>query len=73
VEDTEQRLTAQPAIEVATICLDGAADGVRSPAGSAGHERHFGRRYERRILPRVGHNIPQEAPEAFAKAVLDLL
>jgi pimeloyl-ACP methyl ester carboxylesterase len=73
VEETEQRLTAQPAIEVPAICLDGAADGVRSPAGSAGHERHFGSRYERRIIPRVGHNIPQEAPEAFAKAVLDLV
>ena len=73
VEETERRLTAQPRIGVPAICMDGAADGVRSPAGSAGHECHFSGPYERRVIPRVGHNIPQEAPLAFAQAVLDLL
>jgi pimeloyl-ACP methyl ester carboxylesterase len=72
-EATERLLTAQPQIGVPTICLDGGADGVRSPAGSAGHERHFSGRYERRVIPRVGHNLPQEAPQAFAEAVLALI
>jgi pimeloyl-ACP methyl ester carboxylesterase len=73
VQDTERRLEAQPKIGVPTICMDGGADGVRAPEGSAGHERHFSGRYERRVVPRVGHNIPQEAPREFARAVLDLL
>jgi pimeloyl-ACP methyl ester carboxylesterase len=72
VQDTERRLAAQPSIGVPTICMDGGADGVRAPEGSAGHERHFSGRYERRVVPRVGHNIPQEAPREFAQAVLDL-
>ena len=48
------------------------------PAGSglvpasASHHRRFTGPYERRVYPRVGHNPPQEAPEAFARAVLDL-
>jgi len=73
VEDTERRLVSQPSIGVPTICMDGDADGVRAPEGSAGHERHFGGPYERRVVPLAGHNIPQEAPVAFARAVLDLL
>jgi pimeloyl-ACP methyl ester carboxylesterase len=73
VEDTERRLTSQPSIGVPTICMDGDADGVRAPEGSAGHEGHFTGPYERRVVPLAGHNIPQEAPVAFARAVLDLL
>jgi pimeloyl-ACP methyl ester carboxylesterase len=73
VEETERRLTAQPPIGVPTICMDGGGDGVRSPWGSAGHERHFTGAYQRRVIPRVGHNIPQEAPREFAQAVLDLV
>lgn len=72
VEATERRLEAQPSIAVPTICMDGGSDGVRGPEGSAGHERHFSARYERRMVPLVGHNIPQEAPREFADAVLDL-
>ena len=73
VEETEQQLAAQPSIGVPTICLDGGGDGVRSAAGSAGHERHFSGPYERRVIPLVGHNIPQEAPHEFARAVSDVL
>lgn len=73
VQETERRLEAQPPIGVPTICMDGGGDGVRAPEGSVGHERHFSGRYERRIVPLVGHNIPQEAPAEFARAVLDLL
>ncbi|MEO8754405.1 MAG: alpha/beta hydrolase [Casimicrobiaceae bacterium] len=72
VEETERRLEAQPRIGVPTICMDGGGDGVRAPEGSVGHERHFNGRYERRVVPLAGHNVPQEAPQAFAQAVLDL-
>jgi len=72
VEDTERRLAAQPRIGVPTVSLDGDADGVMQGDGSAQHRRFFTGAYERRVLPEVGHNAPQEAPEAFAQAVLDL-
>jgi pimeloyl-ACP methyl ester carboxylesterase len=52
--------------------FDGAGDGVAPPPGSAGHRHKFGETYERRVLPKVGHNLPQEAPRAFADAFVDL-
>ncbi len=73
VEETERRLTAQPPIGVPTISLDGDADGVMQGDGSARHRRFFTGAYERRVLPGIGHNVPQEAPEAFARAILDLV
>ena len=73
VEETEGRLTAQPPIGVPTISLDGDADGVMQGDGSARHRRFFTGAYERRVLPGIGHNVPQEAPEAFARAILDLV
>jgi pimeloyl-ACP methyl ester carboxylesterase len=68
----EARLAAQPAITVPTIAPQGGSDGVGVAAASAGHAKHFTGAYERRVLPRIGHNVPQEAPDAFARAVLDL-
>ena len=73
VEETEGRLTAQPPIGVPTNSLDGDADGVMQGDGSARHRRFFTGAYERRVLPGIGHNVPQEAPEAFARAILDLV
>ena len=52
--------------------LHGEADGVGPVAGVRRSRPHFTGRYERRVFPRAGHNPPQEAPEAFARAVLDL-
>jgi len=72
VEETERKLAAQPRIGVPTIALDGDADGVMQSDGSARHARHFSAAYERRVLPDVGHDVPQEAPQAFAQAVLAL-
>jgi len=69
----ERALAAQPAIGVPTIAIDGAGDGVMALGGSAGHQHHFTGPYAHRVLPVVGHNLPQEAPPAFAAAVLDLL
>ena len=69
----ERALAAQPTIGVPTIAIDGAGDGVMALGGSAHHQRHFTGPYAHRVLPVVGHNLPQEAPEAFASAVLELL
>jgi pimeloyl-ACP methyl ester carboxylesterase len=71
--DTERRLAAQPAIQVPTVNLDGATDGVLPPGGTAGHRSHFSGGYDYQLLPGVGHNGPQESPHAFAEAVLSLL
>jgi len=73
VEETERRLTALPRIPVPTIALDGGGDGVMPAGGSERHSRFFTGKYERRIIPSVGHNLPQEAPEEFAAAILSLL
>ena len=69
---TETRLAAQPKINVPTIVIHGVLDDVTPLRTSEGHERYFSRGYERRLFENVGHNPPQESPEAFAQAVLDL-
>ena len=69
----ETKLAAQPRISVPAIVVHGGADGVNPVQISAGHAKYFSGRYERRVLDNVGHNPPQEAPEAFAAAILPLL
>lgn len=73
VATIEARLAEQPLIMVPTITLHGQDDGVTPVAGSVGHGRFFSGPHERRLIPEVGHNIPQEAPKAFSRAILDLL
>ncbi|HXD45106.1 MAG TPA: alpha/beta hydrolase [Pseudolabrys sp.] len=73
LEPIERRLAAQPAIAAPANALQGESDGVMPPTLSENHARHFTGRYERRVLPGVGHNPPQEAPKAFADAVLALV
>ncbi len=68
----EAQLAAQPKIRVPTINLHGEVDGVMPAALSETHEKYFTGPYQRRVLPNVGHNVPQEAPRAFADAVLQL-
>lgn len=70
VDETEQRLATQPCIKVATIVIDGGDDGVASIGGSADHQRLFTGEYKRQVIHGVGHNLPQEAPQEFALAVL---
>jgi len=71
--DIQRRLAALPPIAVPAITLDGDADGV-VPAidGSASAAKFSGRRVHR-VIPRAGHNLPQEAPEEFAAAVMELV
>src|SRR5215470_11505104 len=73
LEEIEQRLAQQPKITVPTIALQGAADGVHSPESSAPHAAFFSGPYQRRLLPRIGHNPPQEDPRIFADAVLEII
>ena len=68
----EAKLALKPKIGVPTITLQGEDIGSTLPEASAGHATYFTGRYERRLIPRVGHNIPQEAPRETAEAVLDL-
>jgi pimeloyl-ACP methyl ester carboxylesterase len=68
---SEAQLATLPKIDVPTIVLHGAVDGVTPARTSESHQRHFTGRYERRVLDNVGHNVPQEAPRAFAQAILD--
>ena len=71
--DIQRRLSALPAITVPSITLDGAGDGV-APAtdGIASAAKFTGNRVHR-VVPRAGHNLPQEAPEEFATAVMELV
>lgn len=69
---TEARLAALPRIGVPTIAIHGVLDDVTPLQRSEGHERYFSGRYERRLFEDAGHNPPQESPEAFAKAILEL-
>jgi pimeloyl-ACP methyl ester carboxylesterase len=69
----EDALAKKPRIRVPTISLCGADDGVSPPPPEDTDAGCFTGRYERRVLPGIGHNIPQEAPVATQSALLDLL
>ena len=69
----EAQLARQPRITVPAVTLDGADDGVRPPTPAERVARHFSGPHRHQLLPGVGHNLPQEAPQAFADAVLSLL
>jgi pimeloyl-ACP methyl ester carboxylesterase len=73
VEEIEARLAERPLIAVPTVAMDGGGDGVIPRDGCAGHERFFTGPYRRQVVPSVGHNLPQEAPEQFARAILSLI
>ncbi|MGB9366156.1 MAG: alpha/beta hydrolase [Xanthobacteraceae bacterium] len=68
----ESKLAAKPVIAVPTITLQGEAAGTVPPGASIAHARFFTGPYQRRTIPRVGHNIPAEAPRETAAAVMEL-
>lgn len=68
-EDTEKAIAAQPVITVPTVVLDAADDTFGPPAATSEHARHFTDLLEHRTVA-AGHNLPQEAPDAFAAAIL---
>ncbi|MET9496282.1 alpha/beta hydrolase [Streptomyces sp. NPDC006552] len=67
----EKRLWAQPSIGVPTVTLDAALDPFTPPGDGSGYRGHFTGPYLHRTIADVGHNLPQEAPAAFARAVVD--
>jgi pimeloyl-ACP methyl ester carboxylesterase len=71
--ELERRLAAQPVITVPAITLDGDADGVAPPTDGAASAAKFSNRRAHRVIPHAGHNLPQETPEAFADAVIELV
>jgi pimeloyl-ACP methyl ester carboxylesterase len=69
----QRRLAALPAITVPAITLDGAADGVAPATDGTATAAKFTARRTHHVIPHAGHNLPQEAPEAFAAAVMELV
>ncbi len=70
-DDLENRLAAGPVITVPTITLEGDANGAPHP-DPATYARKFSGKYAHRLLTGgIGHNLPQEAPQAFAEAIVD--
>jgi pimeloyl-ACP methyl ester carboxylesterase len=71
-DDLEKRLAAAPVIAVPTITLEGDANGAPHPEPAA-YAKKFSGKYEHRLITGgIGHNLPQEAPQAFAQAVVDI-
>jgi pimeloyl-ACP methyl ester carboxylesterase len=71
-EDLEKRLAEAPVIAVPTITLEGDANGAPHPEPSAYAKKFSGKYSHRLIKGGIGHNLPQEAPQAFAQAVVDV-
>ena len=71
-DDLETRLAVAPVITVPTIAMEGDANGAPHPDPSS-YAKKFSGRYEYRLIKGgVGHNLPQEAPQAFAEAIIDV-
>ena len=71
-DEFERRLAAGPVITVPTITLESDANGAPHPEPAAYAKKYSGRYSHRLITGGIGHNLPQEAPQAFAQAVIDV-
>jgi pimeloyl-ACP methyl ester carboxylesterase len=71
-DDLEKKLAAFPVITVPTITLESDANGAPHPEPSTYAKKFSGRYSHRTIKGGIGHNLPQEAPQAFAQAVVDV-
>jgi pimeloyl-ACP methyl ester carboxylesterase len=71
-DDFERQLATSPVITVPTITLEGDANGAPHP-DPASYAKKFSSKYAHRLLKGgIGHNLPQEAPQAFAEAIVDV-
>ena len=70
-DDLEKRLAEAPVITVPTITLEGDANGAPHPDHAVYAKKFSGKYAHRTIKGGIGHNLPQEAPKAFAAAVID--
>ena len=72
-DEFEQKLFAGPVITVPSIVLEGDANGAPHANDDTGYRKKFAGKYAFRIITGgIGHNLPQEAPQAFAKAVIEV-
>jgi pimeloyl-ACP methyl ester carboxylesterase len=71
-DDLEKKLATAPVITVPTITLEGDANGAPHPDPKAYAKKFSGKYAHRLIAGGVGHNLPQEAPQAFAQAIMDV-
>ena len=71
-DDFERRLGARPDIDVPTITLEGDANGAPHPEPASYATKFSGKYLHRTITGGIGHNLPQEAPRDFAKAIIDV-
>ncbi len=71
-DDLERKLAEGPVITVPTITLEGDANGAPHPDPSSYAKKFSGRYAHRTIKGGIGHNLPQEAPHAFAEAIIDV-
>jgi pimeloyl-ACP methyl ester carboxylesterase len=72
LDDFEKKLATAPVITVPTITMEGDANGAPHPPPSAYAGKFSGKYEHRNITGGIGHNLPQEAPQAFAEAVVDI-
>ncbi|MBE9462627.1 alpha/beta fold hydrolase [Dyadobacter subterraneus] len=71
-EDLEKQLAEGPVIKVPTITLDGDSDGVAPATDGTAYANKFSGKRIHKIIKGVGHNLPQEAPNAFADAIIEV-
>jgi pimeloyl-ACP methyl ester carboxylesterase len=71
-DELERRLVEAPSITVSTITLEGDANGAPHPGPTAYAAKFSGKYEHRTIAGGIGHNLPQEAPEAFTQAIVDV-
>jgi hypothetical protein len=72
-DELEKRLAEGPVITVSSITLAGDANGAPHYPDANSYRNKFSGKYEHRnITGGVGHNLPQEAPQAFAQAIVDV-
>jgi pimeloyl-ACP methyl ester carboxylesterase len=71
-DDIEKQLATSPVITVPTITLDGDSDGVAPATDGKAYAGKFTGKYAHRIIRAAGHNLPQEAPQAFADAIIEV-
>jgi pimeloyl-ACP methyl ester carboxylesterase len=71
-DDLEKKLASAPVIAVPTITLEGDANGAPHPEPATYAKKFSGKYEHRNISGGIGHNLPQEAPDAFVKAVVDV-
>jgi len=71
-DDLEKKLATAPVITVPTITMEGDANGAPHPPPAAYAKKFSGKYEHRTITGGIGHNLPQEAPQAFAEAVIDI-